>query len=76
MKDNYPRYCYVLVSKEMGIVGVYTSTEKAIDAGVKRAHTQGATEVKVQAFSKDFINIQVIETETPVEIHIERHRLE
>ena len=72
MRPDNIRYCYVVTSKEVDIVGVWSGRQESVDAGKDHMKDQGVTEFEVNDTNDSHIVINPIVYETYEEVHIYR----
>lgn len=71
-KPDTVRYCYVVTSKEVDIVGVWSGRDEAIEAGKHHMEDQGVTKWEVDDVNDSLVVIKPIEYDTYEEVAINR----
>ena len=69
------RYCYIVRSKETDIVNVYTALLEAMSEGQIFAKNQGVKTAAWELVNDELTTLDIVSTDTPCEVWIERHRL-
>ena len=69
------RYCYIIRSSETDIVAVRSGRTESEEKATEFAKQQGATETKVSRINDELTRINIIKSDTPCKVWIERHRI-
>jgi len=71
--DEKIRYAYLVRSKEIDIVGLWSAYTEALEEAKRHMKDQGVKTYEVEKINDEFTHIKPIEYDTYEEAHITRH---